>query len=473
MPTPTSRLRSRDTTLRRQGGTRGRLSEVVTDAHETEYVRSADGTNLTYQVSGGGPLDLVFLHGNAIPIDPLSEEPGFIRLRKRLDAFSHTLWFESRGFGASEGDARDSYEEMISDADITAVLDAVGFQRAAFVAENGTGVAAIRYLVAHPERVSALVLLNCSAHYVREDDYAWGLPREVLDRLVASVREVWGTGRSVELMAPSRIGDERFRAWYARSERSGGGPDLVAHTTRAIMEADIRPLLSSVSVPTLVLHREGDRLIRLGAGRYLAEHIPNAKFVVLPGEDHLFFVGDTDAWLDEIEDFLTGVRSGTEGEVMLAAVLFTDIVASTEHQVRVRPREWSRLADQHDAMVRAALVHYRGREVKTTGDGFLATFDATGRALRCAAEVLAGAKDIGLDLRAGVHTGEVEVRGDDLGGLAVTIAKRVCDLAGPGQVLVSETVRANMVGSGITFTHEGDHELKGVPGTWRLHTVKG
>jgi class 3 adenylate cyclase len=205
----------------------------------------------------------------------------------------------------------------------------------------------------------------------------------------------------------------------------------------------------------------------------LAEHIPNAKFVVLPGEDHLFFVGDTDAWVDEIEDFLTGVRSGAEGEVVMAAVLFTDIVASTEHQARLGPREWSRLADHHDAMVRAALAHYRGHEVKTTGDGFLATFDATGRALRCAAEIVSGAKDIGLDLRAGVHTGEVEVRGDDLGGLAVTIAKRVCDLAGPHEVLATRTVTDHVVGSDIEFDDRGVSELKGVPGNWRLFRVIG
>jgi class 3 adenylate cyclase len=444
---------------------------VVAEVPTTRYIRSADGTNLNYQLSGGGPLDLVFLPGNGIPLDPLSEEPGFIRLRKRLDTFSRILWFESRGMGASEGDPRDSAAE--GDADLTATLDAVGFQRAAFIADNGCGVAAIRFSVHHPERVSALILINSDAHYVREDDYPWGVPREVLDRLVTGVRDHWGTGRTVEVMAPSRVGDERFRAWYARSERFGGGPDRVAAATRAVLEADARPLLSSVSVPTLVLHREGDRLIRLGAGRYLAEHIPNAKFVVLPGEDHLFFVGDTDAWVDEIEDFLTGVRSGTEGEVVLAAVLFTDIVASTERQARLRPREWSRLADHHDAMVRAALAHYRGHEVKTTGDGFLATFDATGRALRCAAEVVAGATDIGLDLRAGVHTGEVELRGDDLGGLAVTIAKRVCDLAEPGQVLVSETVRSHMVGAGIEFEDRGEYELKGVPGAWRLFSVAG
>jgi class 3 adenylate cyclase len=241
--------------------------------------------------------------------------------------------------------------------------------------------------------------------------------------------------------------------------------------TRATLEDDVRSLLPSISVPTLVLHREGNRFISLSAGRYLAEHIPNANFVVLPGEDHLFFVGDTDALVDEIEEFLTGARSGAEGQVVMAAVLFTDTVASTEHQARVGPREWSRLTDRHDAMVRSALARHRGHEVKTTGDGFLATFDATGRALRCAADILDGAKDIGLDLRAGVHTGEVEVRGGDIAGLAVTIAKRVCDLAECGQVLVSETVRGHMVGAHIQFRDEGERELKGVPGTWRLFAV--
>jgi class 3 adenylate cyclase len=246
----------------------------------------------------------------------------------------------------------------------------------------------------------------------------------------------------------------------------------MADMARASYEADVRALLPSVSVPTLVLHRDGDPLFAMGAGRYLAEHIPNAKFVILPGDDHLFFVGDTDAVVDEIEEFLTGTRSGAEGDVLTMTVLFTDIVASTEHQSRVGPREWSRLTDHHDAMVRAALNRYRGHEVKTTGDGFLATFDATGRAIRCAVEILAGAKDMGLDLRAGVHCGDVEVRGDDIAGLAVTIAKRVCDLAGPGQVLLSETVRGHLVGAGIQFADRGEHVLKGVPGAWRLLSVE-
>jgi class 3 adenylate cyclase len=245
----------------------------------------------------------------------------------------------------------------------------------------------------------------------------------------------------------------------------------MADIARASFEADVRPLLASVSVPTLVLHREGDRLIRLGAGRYVAEHISNAKFVVLPGEDHLFFVGDTDAIVDEIEEFLTGARSSTEGDVLTMTVLFTDIVASTEQQTRVGPGEWSRLTDHHDAMVRAALSHHRGHEVKTTGDGFLATFDGAGRALRCAAEIVAGAKDIGLELRAGIHTGEVEMRGDDIAGLTVIIAKRVCDMARPGELLVTGTVADVVASSGISFADHGERELKGVPGTWRLYTA--
>jgi class 3 adenylate cyclase len=277
----------------------------------------------------------------------------------------------------------------------------------------------------------------------------------------------------LEIVAPSRVADERFRAWYFRSARFGLGPDVWADMIRAIYEQDFRPALTSISCPTLVLHREGNRLIHLGAGRYLAEHIPHARFIVLSGDDHPFWVGDTDALVDEIEEFLTGARIGAEGDVLTMTVLFTDIVASTEHHARVGPREWSRLTDHHDAMVRAALLRHRGHEVKTSGDGFLATFDATGRALHCAADRLAGAKDIGLELRAGVHTGEVEVRGDDIAGMAVTIAKRVCDLAGAGEVLVSEVVKGHMLGAGINFKDRADYELKGVPGILRLFAVEG
>jgi class 3 adenylate cyclase/pimeloyl-ACP methyl ester carboxylesterase len=444
----------------------------MTDIPETRYARSADGTNLAYQMSGDGPLDVVFLpHG--IPIDLLPDDPGFFRLRRRLGTFSRTVWFDRRGWGASEGAPRDSNAGEIFDSDLAAVLDAVGFERPALLAEDAAGGRAIHFSATHPDRVSALVLVNSYAHYVREGDYPWGLPAESLDRLVATVKEVWGTAAILEVAAPTRVADEHFRAWYARAARFSAGPDQVAGTVRAGLEQDVRPLLPSVSAPTLVLHREGNRWIHLGAGRYLAQHIPNAKFVVLPGDDHQFYLGDTDALMDEIEEFLTGARSGAEADVLTMTVLFTDIVASTEHQTRVGPREWSRLTDRHEAMVRAALSRHRGREVKTTGDGFLATFDATGRALRCAADILAGARDIGLELRAGLHAGEVEVRGADIAGLAVTIAKRVCDRARRGEVLVSETVRGHMIGSGIGFNERGEHHLKGVPGTWRLFSVEG
>jgi class 3 adenylate cyclase len=447
---------------------------VVADLSETRYTRSADGTNLAYQVSGDGPLDLVFVHVGP-PIDLLSEDPGFIRVRRRLGTFSRTVWFDHRGMGSSEGDPRDSTAGDIFDADLIAVLDAVGCQRPAVVGEGSSGSRAIHFSATHPERVSALVLLNSFACYRKEDDYPWGFSTESeLDRRVAAiVNERYDTAAQLELLAPSRIADQRFRSWFARSARFRGGPDQIGDLVRATFEHDVRTLLPSISAPTLVVHREANRYIEVGAGRYLAEHIPVAKLVVLPGDDHMFFVGDTDAQVDEIEEFLTGARGGAEGEVMLAAVLFTDIVASTEHQARVGPRKWSRLVDRHDAMVRAALADNRGHEMNTTGDGFLATFEATGRALRCAADVVRGAKDIGLDLRVGIHTGEVEVRSGDLGGLAVVIAKRVCDLAEPGQVLVSETVSSHMVGAGIEFDDRGEHELKGVPGTWRLYALTG
>jgi class 3 adenylate cyclase len=442
---------------------------VTTASPETQYARSADGTHLAYQVGGAGPLELVLFSG--IPIDLAAEEPGIVRLRKRLTRFSRALWFDARGRGASEGEPRDAILEEVFAADLSAVLDAAGFERPVLVMAGEGGGMAIQFAVNHPERVSALVLINSCAYYVREDDYPWGAHPESLDHFQAGLTATWGRTAPVTFLAPSRVADERFNAWFTRTQRVDMGPDQVAAIVRAAFERDVRALLPSISCPTLVLHREGDRYIVLGAGQYLAEHIPDARLVVLPGDDHLVFVGDTDALTDEIEEFLTGARSGAEREVALAAVLFTDISASTEHQARVGPGEWSRLKDLHDAMVRAALAAYRGHEVNTTGDGFLATFEACGRAIRCAAEIVAGARNIGLHVRVGLHSGEVELRGGDLGGLAVVIAKRVCDFAGPGQVLVTRTVTDHVVGSGIEFEDRGEHELKGVPGRWRLFGV--
>ena len=304
------------------------------------------------------------------------------------------------------------------------------------------------------------MLFNAHAHYVREVDYPWGFPRESLDRVEGFIRDTWGTGAMLEVVDPSRVGDERAQSWFQGAMRVGGGPDQIARSMRADFERDHRPLLASIAVPTLVLHREGNHVIHIGAGQYLADHLPDARFVALKGDQYALLTGDVDSFVDEIEEFLTGVRTGGSGDVVTVTVLFTDIVASTEHQTKVGQREWSRLTDQHDAMVRAALQAHRGREVKTTGDGFLATFDASGRAVRCATEVLSAAKTMGLELRAGAHTGEVEVRGDDIGGMAVTIAKRVCDSADANEVLVSESVSLSMVGSGVEFRDRGEQSSK-------------
>jgi hypothetical protein len=249
---------------------------------------------------------------------------------------------------------------------------------------------------------------------VREEDYPWGIPRASVDRFAASFKQMWGSGEALSITAPGRAADERYRARFARTRRAVIGRDAVVAGFKASLEGDVRHLLPSITTPTLALHREGDRFIRPGAGRYLAEHIAGAKFVLLPGDEHLYYAGNTDALVDEIEEFLTGTRSGGDADVVVAAVLFTDIVGSTEHQSRVGSLEWSRLTDEHDARVRDILARYRGREVKTTGDGFLVTVDSTRRALRCAMEVVAGAKVLGLDLRAGVHVGDVEVRGQDI-----------------------------------------------------------
>jgi class 3 adenylate cyclase len=434
----------------------------------TGYASTPDGVSVAYQVIGEGPLDLVFLPGVTVPIDLLWDEPGFVRFAKRLQSFSRTVWCESRGMGASGGEFLDAFVEETADADMTAVLNAVGCEQVVVVAANGGGPTAIRFAATHPERVAALVLVNTFAHYVREDDYPLGMPPDTLERFIVLQEELWGTDARMEVLAPSKTGDPEFRAWWTRSQRLGLRPDQVAAWMLSSTRLDVRALLPTLAVPTLVLHREGNAFIRVGAGRYMAEQITGAKYVELSGADHTFFVGDADALLDELEEFVTGTRQAPEGDVVTATILFTDIVASTEQSAGMGHRKWTTVTDAHDVMVRTILARYRGREVKTIGDGFLATFDATTRAVRAAIEIVTAAKGIGLDLRAGVHTGEVEIRPDDVIGLTVSIAKRVCDLAGPGEVFTSRTVSDVAARSGITFEDRGDHTLKGVPGAWRL-----
>jgi class 3 adenylate cyclase/pimeloyl-ACP methyl ester carboxylesterase len=439
----------------------------------TRYASTPDGVSIAYQVTGTGALDFVVSSALSFPIDLLWEDPGFVRFAKRLGHFTRTIWCEYRGMGASGGNFQDGLAEETADADLTAVLDAASCERVVLLGMSGGGAFAIRYAATHPDRVRALVLLNTYAHYVQEDDYPWGLDADTLDRLAAPAKDRWGTGSGLRLMAPSKERDERFRAWWARCQRLGVGPEQGAASLRAGVLRDVRGLLPAINVPTLVLHREGNRYVQVGAGRYLAEHIQGAKYVELPGGDHWFFTGDVDGLLDAIEEFLTGSHEAPEGDVVSVTILFTDIVSSTEQSARLGHRKWSAVADDHDAMVRAILDSHHGREVKTMGDGFLVTFDATTRAVRAAMEIVAAAKGLDLEVRAGVHTGEIEVRPHDVIGLAVSIAKRICDLAGPGQVLVSEAVKLHLVGLDIAMSDQGVYVLKGVPDEWRLFAVNG
>ena len=444
----------------------------MADSPFTGYARSRDGTTIAYQVTGNEAIDIVVLPGVAIPVALMWDDPGFTRFRHRLEAFSRVILFEPRGRGASEGAPVMGVTGGTFDEDLATVLDAAGSERAVLLGSGNFGPHAIHFSVTHHERVRALVLYNTYAHYLRDAGYPWGRPADSLDRFVADATSRWGTAGILDVTAPSRAGDVRFREWWARATRLYGGPGEFARMLRASLEVDVRPLLADVAVPVLVLHREENAYIRVGAGRYLAEHVDGAKLVVLPGGDHMFFVGDIDGLVDEIEDFLTGRHQPPEGDVVLATVLFTDIVDSTAQAARLGHRTWSQLSGRHDAVVRDALRRHGGREVKTTGDGFLADFNAATRAARCAIEIVTRARAVGVNVRAGLHTGEIEIRNDDIAGLAVTIAKRICDLAGPAQVLISETVKGVLVGSEIAVSDVGTHRLKGVPENWRLFRVE-
>jgi class 3 adenylate cyclase len=327
------------------------------------------------------------------------------------------------------------------------------------------------YAATYPQRVSALILFNAYARFVRGPDYPCGIRPEMEEPFIEAFRSKWGHIGAIEFGAPSMLADERWCEWYLRSSRLGSTPNAMVHALRVSAHSNVHHLLGSIQAQTLVLHRRGNRFARVDHGRYLAEHIPGAVYRELDGDDHHFFAGDTDALTAEIEEFLTGVRPVPLSDRVLATVLFTDIVGSSDLAARLGDQAWRKLLDAHDAVVRTQLERFRGREVKATGDGFLATFDGPARAIRCAVELVEGLKRLGLDIRAGLHTGEVELRDDDIGGIAVHTGARVAASAGAGEVLVSSTVKDLVAGSGIDFEDRGDYELKGVPGSWRLFSV--
>jgi class 3 adenylate cyclase len=362
-------------------------------------------------------------------------------------------------------------EESVDD--LAAIMDAAGCERADLVGVSEGGTMAMLMTAGHPDRVNALVLYGTFSRLLRATDYPLGVTEEQLSELVEVSAKGWGEGVGLGAWAPSRRGDADFRRWWARLQRVAASPGMVRNIFALYPQLDIRDVLPAIQVPTLVLHRRDDRMVRFEMGRYLADHIPGAKFVEVDGDDHLFFTGDADTVLDEIEEFLTGVRPLPAVERVLATVLFTDIVDSTKRAVELGDERWKELLGRHDAQVRRQLERFHGREVNTTGDGFLARFDGPARAIRCAMAIRDVLRSLGLEVRAGVHTGEVELRDDDISGIAVHIAARVAAAAGAGEVLVSRIVVDLVAGSGLSFAARGEHALKGVAGEWGLFAVEG
>jgi class 3 adenylate cyclase/alpha-beta hydrolase superfamily lysophospholipase len=438
---------------------------------ETKYTRLGRD-RIAYQVFGEGPPSLVMISGSFGHVDALWEDPAAALFLRTLASFSQVIRFDRRGTGASDPVPLEHLPPWESHAEeLAAVLDEVGAEKVALMAQLDGGPLALFFAATRPERVSSLVLSNTTARFAAADDYPIGIPREVAEALVIQVEEVWGTEALASMQVPSRAGDQRFRRWMAKLQRAMAGPSAVEAYVRAIFQIDVRPLLPLIQAPTLVLHRRDFQLLPIEHGRYLADHIPGAKLVELPGADGPLMWETPELALDLIEEFLTGVRRAAEPNRVLATVLFTDIVDSTKIASRLGDRRWRELLNTHDDVARQTVEEFGGRLVQTTGDGILATFDGPGRGIRCAAAIRDELLGIGIQLRAGLHAGEVELRDSDIGGIAVHIAARVMTAAGPGEILTSQTVRDLVVGSDITLHDHGTQPLKGVEGTWRLFSV--
>jgi class 3 adenylate cyclase len=355
--------------------------------------------------------------------------------------------------------------------DIRVVLDAVGSTTAHLIFHGVSAQQGMVFAATYPERTKALVLIEASARARWGEDYPFGARPDQVETFARWFEQGWGTGANVAALAPSRAGDDAFRRWLARFERGSMSPTTNAAALRWSQNLDLRSVLPSIRVPTLVLHREADRALRLDHGRYLADHIPGARLVVVPGTDYWFFTQGADEIVDHIEEFITGVPPARQPDRALATILFTDIVGSTDHATRLGDKVWTDLLKRHDELITRELERYRGRKVNPTGDGIFATFDGPGRAVRCAQAICSAVRPLGIEVRAGLHTGEVELRGEDIGGIAVHIGQRVSALAGPGEVLVSRTVTDLVAGSGLMFEERGEQELKGVPGKWSVYAV--
>jgi class 3 adenylate cyclase len=434
--------------------------------HETKYAKSGD-TYIAYQSFGSGPTQVVFVPGWVSHIEYAWEEPHFARFLERLGGFAHVVWFDKRGTGLSDRVAGLPILEERMD-DVRAVMDHVGFERATLLGMSEGGSMCALFAATYPERTTALVLCGAFAKRVRSEDYPWAPTAEARQAWIDSLADGWGKGIELGTLAPTLAQDAAFARWFATYGRMSAAPTAAVALARMNSGIDIRGILPAIHVPALVIHRTGDRDVDIGNGRFLAQHIPGARLVELAGDDHLWWAGDADGLLAEIQEFLTGRRPPPEVDRQLMTVVFTDIVGSTEQASAMGDRAWRDLLAAHNEAIRRELIRFRGREIKTTGDGFLATFDGPARGLQCARAIRTAVAGLGLSLRIGVHTGECEVLGTDVGGVGVHLAARVMSEAEPGEILVSGTVRDLVSGSGVGFIDRGPHALKGFPGTWQL-----
>jgi pimeloyl-ACP methyl ester carboxylesterase len=435
---------------------------------DIRYAKSSH-VSLAYQSFGAGDVDLVLAPGYISNLEANWEEPNYARFLERLAARFRVVVFDKRGTGLSDRIPAATLEERADD--VRAVMDAAGAERAALVGWSEGGSYSAFFAAREPERVSHLILYASPPRILRTDDYRAGWPLRLFEEILVGTETTWGTDAVAGWVNPSAAQDEAYRRWFGHMQRLAASPSSAREMMAGLRDLDIRDVLPSIRVPTLILHRADETWVRVDHSRYLAEHIPGAKYVELPGGDHWPWMGDSAAVIDEIEEFVTGTRPVREPDRVLATVLFTDIVDSTRRAADLGDRRWRDVLERHNLVVRQRLGRFRGSEVKTIGDGFLATFDGPARGIRCALEIVDELGTLGIELRAGLHTGECEAMNGDLGGVAVHIGARVAAKAQPREVLVSSTVKDLVAGSEIQFEDRGEHELKGVPDRWRLFAV--